>query len=1486
MKLKLRRTVPAIMAVILILMVAAVSAYAYVAETYPDYPGIRMGDQLRMKKAHSSTPPDDSPYYHAGKLTVMSGGRNLGQGMIIDYLPIGTPPDLGKGYTTVASSAIRGWIAELNGNLGFVQSKYDDYAFLLDWRSYSDRRMYIGDLAELCGGRLSGYDHNTKTGYATVTNVPDSYLGGPRQAGPGKTINLVVSGKSNVLSGKFPGLSYELKANGAVIDTDSTAQNSFNKTIPYRVNSPTGSSISLELAVKDGVWRVSKKTLKFSVVQGEVPPDPPEPPPPSDPPPPPPPPPPPDMEPEADFTASNMNPEENESVSLEDSSSHPGEDNGERIVSWAWDIQGIGAKAGKRVSVSWPVAGAYKITLTVTDSDGDTDTKAKTIAVAATPPVANITVSPERILAGRQVAISGDGSAAGGGRTISQSLNEWQIYRPGGTLKWSGTGRYPPDPGPPGQMFDAPGVWKVRLRVTDSSGNKSDWAEEVVQVLPDQPPLADFWVPAGAVRSSVGGYSITVQDRSQVPMPDSLGDRIYQRTWSLVYDKNNNGSFGDAGDEIIAAGDTNRSARILQASGNDPSPHLQFFQTGRYKLKLSVREEYYGWDSWNPGLQADTASKPGAECVITVQNLPPYVSIGIIRPEPKADVLFVLGQIDNKRDYLNSFSAGLPGLAGRLAGYGIDAVTYQNDAMGTGSATRTEDSSNYIYLIGDPAAPLYKVYVTKYGGGFTVYRRDSSGSYVTALNTVSYGGNDIDLHASGHGYSYGATVDSSGQIVTRFRCGHDDSYRTIWVDASGVVHIRYYVANDEGYNSTQRWDAFGGKVELVRTNTDGRSPHRTLTQIDADTVQITGTHSGTWELTYTLNYPPTTGKLREVAQSTGWRAGSVRFLVLMNGAPFDDYYSRSGFVDYMRSSGTGLIAEAGAANSSQCIQIVSEIGRDAVYSLSADAGADLGEVADYIINYFGAGREDVPPNVVLVNERFNTSYSEGDRESDPLVDRYWEYTHDPNSISGYTLSNSLGLNTDVSGRIFPQPLGSFSKPGTYTVSFKVQDQPPNSPYWGHPEAGRKYSRNGTMQIHVHRRPVASFSVVNPGPGVGEAITYINNSYDPDLQYTDPEGKRGIRNTQWRYSVNGGTWITSGEPPAYGADSGTVEVMLRVQDFLGAWSDWASASVNVQNRKPVARFSIGPPRVGKGEIASLADQSYDLDGDRITAWNWTVQGKGTFTTQNVGSLSWGNPGSYTVTLAVMDEHGLWSDPAVKTVAVEDRAPNNPPVVVLTGPSPGYRGEPMVIDGRSSSDPDPGDFIARAYWRYARPGNPWSGTYTQQARESGFLTFPVTPDRLGDWQFELVVEDSRQKTSAPGYLTVHVEEPFEVYASVIPSPAERGRRIRVTASAVRPSNGQKIQIDRMMVEIPHPVRPDGRAATQDPPHTADMVWDPGISGYTYEYLVPEKTNDGYWSDDGDYYVRVTGYKGESSKQCLANLTVKGHVMDRTVIRTYGW
>ncbi|MGB9826300.1 MAG: DUF2341 domain-containing protein, partial [Desulfofundulus sp.] len=124
------------------------------------------------------------------------------------------------------------------------------------------------------------------------------------------------------------------------------------------------------------------------------------------------------------------------------------------------------------------------------------------------------------------------------------------------------------------------------------------------------------------------------------------------------------------------------------------------------------------------------------------------------------------------------------------------------------------------------------------------------------------------------------------------------------------------------------------------------------------------------------------------------------------------------------------------------------------------------------------------PNVLLINQKTDYLTWYADPENDPKVAEQWYYEHDPNHLMGYDLSNSWGLNTDVHQKTFSQPVTSFSKPGTYTVRYRVQDQPPNSPYWNDPDAGRKWSQWAEMKIYVHRKPVAAFTVSDLNPVVG------------------------------------------------------------------------------------------------------------------------------------------------------------------------------------------------------------------------------------------------------------------------------------------------------------------------------------------------------------------------------------------------------------------
>lgn len=1432
----------AIAAALLVVFLFALSgpAFAYVGDDKSDLPinsdtYVQIGDMGVWVVRFFNLSSGSHPFIYRSLSSIRNGnGQEIGKGMYFEYAP-----DKTRAIVMVKRSLLDAWAQELGGNPAFLEANWDMFRATVSGSGYTTTRVHIRGVADMCGTGDVVWDGASRVTTIRPTPKPSAFISAPTQATKGQTVTVNITGTSFVSSRQDEWrnkISYNLYADGQWVAGETLGSKSFSKSVPYTVNKNPGERVTLELRVSDGVLRQTTVTWTIQVPpqgQGPLPPGPPPPPPPPEPepPPPPPPPPPPDMSPVADFTVSNPNPAENESVTLSDASTHPGSQYGERIVSWTWDIQGVGTRTGRTVSVSWPAAGTYKITLTVTDQDGDSDSKTKSVVVAAAPPVANISVSPKRILAGREVAISGDGSTAGGGRTVLLDQNEWQIYRPDGSLKWSGVQRYPKNDSPPNQMFNSPGIWKVRLRVTDSGGNKSEWAEETVEVLPDQPPVADFWVASTAARNVVGGYSLTVQDRSSVPQPDaSMGDEIARREWTLYYDKNNNGAYGDAGDEVIRPGDTGKSARIIQASNNDPQPRLEFYHTGRYKLELRVVERYSGWGSSFLGLAADTGSKPTQEKIIVVSNVPPAVSFSGI-PKPVMELVRV------KRGLLffDDFNRpdGPPG-------------------------------ANYYYTAyGTPISPSPRIV-----GG------------VLDMNWSGWDDGEFGVNSS--------VLNAGPDMVAEFDFQFDSAYR-FWVEigrgGANYAHATYDIPNTTLWHPDWRLDfnggtAYSGVFTPPPTNT---WIHFKLWAV-GDSIGIAKDGGLTDIVTATRSADPSA---RGTLAFGYWPASGRHMLdnlkiysshyIKVTGLPAG-YKARVGGVTAGEVGGTALVNGKPIPFPQNQVEILDGSGN---VVLIFSAPNDIWGGDEYVVSI---PQNDSLPNVLLVNQTMEYATYYLDPENDPKIADQWYYEHDPYHLMGYDLSNSWGLNTDVHQKTFSQPVNSFSKPGTYTVKYRVQDQPPNSPYWNDPDAGRKWSQWAEMKVHVHRRPVAAFAVSNPNPVVGQQITYQDNSYDPDLQFTDPEGKKGLRNWQWQYRVDGGEWVTASQPPAYFTRPGTVEVRLRVQDFLGAWSEWAYSTVTVQNRKPVAYFEPTANPVGKGEATSLINQSYDPDGDELAAFEWTITGIGSRTSKDVLNVSWPDPGTYQVTLRVMDQRGLWSDPYTANIVVENRQPNRPPVPVITfNPNPGYTGEQLTALGTASYDPDPGDYIQACYWRFKPPGEDWKGPFTQRRGEPGFLTSTLVPgdDQVGTWTFELTVIDSRNALGT-ATATVRVDPGFAVRVDgVVPQPAERGRNMIVRASAYRPSNGQPVTIDAMKVIIPTAKLPDGWQ-----PHEAWMAYNSARGMWEYTYLIPNRVQEGRWPDDGWYTVKVIGYRGGVMKEAYYDFEVRGHILKRLIIQTESW
>ena len=177
---------------------------------------------------------------------------------------------------------------------------------------------------------------------------------------------------------------------------------------------------------------------------------------------------------------------------------------------------------------------------------------------------------------------------------------------------------------------------------------------------------------------------------------------------------------------------------------------------------------------------------------------------------------------------------------------------------------------------------------------------------------------------------------------------------------------------------------------------------------------------------------------------------------------------------------------------------------------------------------------------------------------------------------------------------------------------------------------------------------------------------------------------------------------------------------------------------------------------------------------------------------------------------------------------------------------------------------------------------------------YYATPPTTLPAGNYVIELRVQDIPQHPMLEPLWsewygqTLTVKESFEIVGQVTPNPAERGRKIRITAYAQRIGTGEKIQISEVKAYIPHPTKPDDTPALPGgtTPVVVNMSWDNAIKGYVYDYLLPDKTVDGRWTDDGTYYIRVVGKQGEVEKEALLPVQIRGHILQRVYIRTDKW
>ncbi|MEM8730649.1 MAG: PKD domain-containing protein [Pseudomonadota bacterium] len=266
----------------------------------------------------------------------------------------------------------------------------------------------------------------------------------------------------------------------------------------------------------------------------------------------------------------------------------------------------------------------------------------------------------------------------------------------------------------------------------------------------------------------------------------------------------------------------------------------------------------------------------------------------------------------------------------------------------------------------------------------------------------------------------------------------------------------------------------------------------------------------------------------------------------------------------------------------------------------------------------------------------------------------------------------------------------YERPGLYRAVLRVED-------------GSNHPCNfgvETRRVIVNFPPIAEAGTDQSGV-VGKPVIFSGAaSYDVDGNIQDYE-----------WDLGEGT-VLSGQTVTHTfEESGQYRVALKVRDDSGVINDIAVDTMLVEvNAPPEPRFEIPPRAVSVSEVASLdASGSTDSDGT-ILSWIWDF-GDGRSGEGETVDYAWTQPGTFTVTLTVIDDSGTASSTQfIQRDIVVDASP-----VAQAGPDQFVTASEVSFDGSGSTDSDGtvaqwdwdfGDGLtasgAQVTHAYARPG----------------------------------------------------------------------------------------------------------------------------------------------------------------------------------------
>lgn len=1016
-----------------------------------------------------------------------------------------------------------------------------------------------------------------------------------------------------------------------------------------------------------------------------------------------------------------------------------------------------------KTKVYFDTPGEYEFTLYVEDEWGKSDQISQKIVIKPAIPVAYYKWGPGSYpKENRKMIFDATDSTSSKRYPIVWEKTEWQYVPPTGVTADQVKVVNDPDLSIRNLLFKKRGVYNVRIRVTNTAGNTSEWFERPVEIFPDNNPIVDFYVASAATRDENKNAAITLMDQSYSDDDDIISKRV----WRYKFDSNNDGNFLD-------------ESWVTLDGGNNPAPTLNTDKVGWYLFELYV-EESFGQDTIPQFIvpedtrKGDTTSKPVEEKKVEVINLRPMVSFGPVAKKT-ADIVFTIGQVDKAK------IADLNGkitqqMKTKFASYNIDAKisSVETTAMSMQDTFQWQEYSHYYTDSAYSGRTVNGTWTNNHiivnGKDITFYGYDSRGAKdflfmpdtQASKKTFDFfvNENQTDWHTlEGAGYLFNAKIQSN--ILSGYAIILAQTNIQLW--EIGGVNVNDFHAGTIS--------SMSGAGTLIGTFPKNGTQHQIVVEATPDKIDmwdngikiidskpLTNKYGngygpmvsyfphGCSSLSYitfkNIKMETLTGKsFDEVLKEPDWISNSHRFVANISDVEipeFNDPQKSSVIYSRMLKDAINFAGLGTNTNQAQIQKIIGVNDGNGIFINNSNMDTALSQYADYIISILNAN-SGLSDHVLLEQEiDYETFYS--DAENDPEIQRRWKFDHtDPNYFQ-----NSLGL-APYHSQWLPGSVNKFSHVGEFTVSFQAKDEPRYTDGTFNELFGNyrlwSWEPEVKLKLYVHRKPLAIFSpVLTPANAFDFNLSINESSYDIDHEF---ESGKGIVQRTWKWKYAEDTYWNNGMPPTYIQGGKTMLIYLRVLDPEGVWSDPEVKVVTTSgNMPPVANFKFTPNPLPISKSLTYTDFSYDPNSDPIVEYRWRSQPVGGAWTDHgispgtnfasTAPKSFGAIGEYRVELTVKDDKGAWSEPFYQVVRV---IPDNKPPIALFDLLPSYsipQDVQMSYQDKSYDQDSPPDPLVAWEWRMKR------------TTDVSWTTIPEPPSDLsgytpGQYQIQLRVKD---------------------------------------------------------------------------------------------------------------------------------------------------